>query len=235
MTSNHFLSHFTKVCAFWMLASQSLSGQPIAESKCSVTLRVINLEGVTEPYAVESFTGSQDQDYANTFRGLTGIVPCDTYNVVLRHATYQGSNKEFLNIQKVNLQLRYPETWITLHGKANLVIDWTKNKLAAVDFFAPDVSLGKIEPAPGSADMWVHFQESFGDKSYQAKVDPDGMFRIYKLGLGRYLIHIVKDGKVVYLESVALEGAERLYFKLPEQPFTDRRFTLGTDKKAVSK
>ena len=199
-------------------AANTLVGQiAVPDNKCAITFRVINpLDSTVVPYAIKSFTNSQNQEYAAEFRGLTARVPCATYNAVLQHALYSGDYKHILYLSKSNLQLRVPETWVTLQSKVNVFVDLIGNTLGAIDFDFPDSVAGRVDPAPGSADMWVQFQESFAEKSYQVKVDADGSFRLHRLpGLGRYIVHITKDGRLVHLESVFMAGPERILFKIP--------------------
>ena len=209
---------------FCAAANTLFSQIAVPDNKCAITFRVINpLDDTVVPYAIKSFTNSQNQEYASEFSGLTARVPCGTYNAVLQHALYSGDNKHILYLSKSNLQLRVPETWVTVQSKANVFVDLIGNTLGAIDFDGSDSVVGKVDPAPGSAEMWVQFQESFGDRNHQARVDSDGSFRLYRAGLGRYIVHITKDGRLVYLESVFLGGPERIFFKIPHQSPIERR------------
>ncbi len=218
-------AYFARVFLLYCAAENTIIGQiAVPDNKCAVTFRVINpLDSTVVPYAIKSFTNSQNQEYASEFRGLTARVPCATYNAVLQHALYSGENKHILYLSKSNLQLRVPETWVSVQSKANVFIDLVGNTLGAIDFDGFDPVVGKVDPAPGLADMWVQFQESFGDKSIQAKVDADGSFRLYGAGIGRHIVHITRDGRLVYLESVLLGGARGMFFKIPNHPPIERR------------
>ena len=185
-----------------------------AIANCSVTFRVLNKEGITDAYEVQSVLNKLKEDFSAAFKGLTGTVPCDYYSVVLRHASYKGQGRALLNID-ATFPLFRKEMWYTLHSNPNIIIMNSRQLGQADGSSAPELR-GRIKPAPGGDQTWIRFQELFSDHYAETKVRLDGTFTIYEPIRGKYIVYIVKDGTPIFSEFIKTNAPGIIEIDLPK-------------------
>ena len=207
-------------CALTVAPVSNCQSEPTLNVQCRITFRVINYTLGIVPqhsFVVEAFKDNAGKDYSKSFQGLTGRVPCGTYNLTIRNKDYKGRSLEPL-IKKELVELKHAETWMTLFTYT-LIMD---GRMVSIDSASSNLLTGNVTPAPGLSEMWIQFHEMFGSRYVECKVDQNGEFRVYEPPNGRFLVYIVKDGKLVYMEQVTMNSPLRVTFELKEQEFSMR-------------
>lgn len=206
----------------------------LSRGLCSVTLRVVNLAGVDQPYSVttfinEGFGVGSGVDYAKEFQNLRGMVPCDP-SVYTVEVDRTNPNERIGSLTRVRGRVApwHPEVWLTLATNPNLFFAASGLPAGAVTSARPEgyVWTGRITPTPREP-LWVHLRSAVplgtGVGEIQAEVDGKGEFRVYGLfAEGAYILYVMnKQGRIVYLAPVRSEtklAHEPLEITLPIEP-----------------
>lgn len=209
-------------CTLTLAPILSCQSGPPLNLQCRITFRVMDYwQGIVaqQAFVVDAFKDIAGKDHSKSFQGLTGRVPCGTYNLTIRNTDYKGSSLAPL-IKKELVELKHAETWMTLFTRV-LIMD---GREVSIDSSGSKLLTGNVRPAPGVSEMWIQFHEMFGARYVECKVDQNGEFRVYEPPNGRFLVYIIKDGKLVHVEQVAMNSPVRVTFELKGQQFSERTF-----------
>lgn len=194
--------------------------QPGFTQECSVSLRVVNMEGVPSAYSVKAFADAEGREFSSMFSGLRGRVPCKKlYTFEVSRNGFSGPGSAIQG----KLRVTDPDNWLTLTTSPAIVFD--QNKVFAVDHALPDGLVWKGQILPPQADRpWIQIRSLFGTIQVETEADVNGAFRIYKVfPKGTYLLFVANSrGRLLYLapiEILSLSPNDTLVIRLPlERP-----------------
>jgi hypothetical protein len=199
-----------------------VAGQDTKQA-CTITLRVVDVEGRPLPYRVGSFVNSKGIDYSVDFEELTGRVPCDwslyTFEVVRTDVNHNHANR----VGRVRVS--GSENWLTISTDPNVIVG--VDRVGSASWSVPDgyVWRGRLTPVPRER-TWIYIRSAvrtqYLESELEAAVDANGEFRVYGGFLkGPYVLYVMNDsGQVLHTTSVNVVSrvpVESLVINMPDE------------------
>jgi hypothetical protein len=188
---------------------------------CAVTLRVVDIAGRPLPYRVESFKSRDGVQFAESFDGLRGKVPCDVlpYQVRVNRIVVTDRMAPITRVEET-LVVWNPENWKTIstHPSLRVSEDGSRGGIDAKALPPGYVWRGRVV-SPFSERLWVHFRSVvrsvYVGADVEGEVDENGEFRVYGLLFeGPYSLYVVNEkGELRHSALVTVEA------ELPGNPF----------------
>ncbi len=211
-----------------------MTAQVTEPPESEVTLRVVNVEGVTQAYRVTSFKNDRGVEFADRFDGLRGRVPRSITPYSFQLSWTLAQNERVADFTRLSgtIAVTDPETWRTVSTSPSVRVLPDGSGAGSLNWSAPPgyVWRGRINPLPREP-LWVQLRSAvrtgyLTSAEIESAVDEHGEFRVYGPWFpnAAYVLYLINhEGTIVHVELVKPAGRyplTSLELTLPASPPT---------------